>query len=75
PLAVHAVQVRLSDAKVLKIVPAAQSPALWMTVMPLHTGQSAGVAGMIVLMLEALALAALSITGPMMWWQQRKLRK
>lgn len=75
PLAVHAVQVRLSDAKVLKIVPAAQSPALWMTVMPLHTGQSAGVAGMIVLVLEALALAALSITGPMMWWQQRKLRK
>lgn len=43
--------------------------------MPLHTGQSAGVAGMIVLILEALAMAALSITGPMMWWQQRKLRK
>lgn len=75
PLAVHVVQVRLSDARLLKIVPAAQSPALWMKVLPLHTGQSAGIIGMILLIVEALAIAALSITGPMMWWQQRKVRK
>lgn len=75
PLAVHSVQVRLSDAQLLKNVPADQSPALWMKVMPLHTGESAGIIGTILLVLEALAMAALSITGPMMWWQQRKLRK
>lgn len=75
PVAVHAVQVRLSDAELLKNVPADQSPALWMKVMPLHTGESAGIIGMILLTLEALAIAALSITGPLMWWQQRKLRK
>ncbi|MFN4222489.1 MAG: PepSY-associated TM helix domain-containing protein [Novosphingobium meiothermophilum] len=75
PLAVHAVSVRLSDAKLLRIVPAAQSSALWMKVLPLHTGDISGLAGMLLLLLEALAIIALSITGPMMWWRQRKLRK
>jgi uncharacterized iron-regulated membrane protein len=75
PLAVHVVQVRLSDAKVLKVLPAAQNPVLWMKIMPVHTGESFGPVGMILLVLEALAIAALSITGPWMWWQQRKLRK
>lgn len=74
-LSVHAVSVRLSDAKLLRIVPAAESPALWMKVLPLHTGDIAGLAGMLVLLLEGLAIIALSITGPMMWWRQRKLRK
>lgn len=75
PLAVHVVQVRLSDAQVLKVVPADRSPALWMKVLPLHTGESAGIIGTIVLLLEALAIAALAVSGPVMWWQQRKFRK
>lgn len=75
PLAVHAVSVRLSDARLLHVVPASQSPALWMKVLPLHTGDSGGIFGMLMLLLEALAILALSITGPMMWWRQRKMRK
>lgn len=75
PLALHVASASLSEARVLKAVPAAQSPALWMKILPLHTGGIAGIAGALVLLGEAMAVAALAVTGPLMWWQQRKLRK
>jgi uncharacterized iron-regulated membrane protein len=70
--AVHVASVRLSRAEVLKAVPADRNDALWMKVLPLHTGDSFGVAGTILLLIEALVLTALAVTGPWMWWQGRK---
>lgn len=73
--AVHVVSVSLSDQAVLKRVPAADNPVLWMKILPLHTGESFGLAGRLLLLLEALVLAALAMTGPVMWWQARKVRR
>lgn len=75
PRAVHVVSVRLSRPEVLKAVPADRNPVLWMKVLPLHAGDAFGLAGRILLLLEALVLGALAVSGPVMWWQQRKLRK
>lgn len=75
PRSVHMVAVTLSTAKVMKVTPAAQNDALWMKVLPLHTGESFGPIGLVLLLVEAMVLAALAVTGPRMWWQQRKLRK
>ena len=75
PRSVHVVAVTLSTAKVIKVTPAAHNDALWMKVLPLHTGESFGAIGLVLLLAEAVVLAALAVTGPRMWWQQRKLRK
>lgn len=75
PRSVHVVSVQLSSTQVTKVLPAARNEALWMKVLPLHTGESFGLFGRLLLLVEALVLAALAITGPMMWWQQRKLRE
>lgn len=75
PRAVHVVTVAVSQPKVLKAVPANESAALWMTVLPLHTGEGFGPLGRWFVLVEALVLAVLSITGPVMWWQARRLRK
>lgn len=73
--AVHVVSVRLSVPQVIKAIPADRNDALWMKVLPLHTGDSFGVAGTILLLAEALVLAALALTGPWMWWQARKFSR
>lgn len=73
--AVHVVAVRLSAPEVLKRQPAATNDVLWMKVLPIHTGESFGLAGQLVLLVEALVLAMLAISGPWMWWQARRLRK
>lgn len=75
PRSVHVVSVTLSTARVTKVLPAARNGALWMKVLPLHTGESFGAVGLLLLLAEAAVLAALAMTGPWMWWQQRKLRK
>lgn len=75
PRAVHVVAVRLSAPEVLKSQPAATNDVLWMKVLPLHTGESFGLLGQLFLLIEALVLAALAISGPWMWWQARRLRK
>ena len=73
--AVHVVSVRLSQPEIVKSIPAAQNDALWMKVLPLHAGDSFGMAGTVLLLIEALVLAGLAVTGPRMWWQNRKSRK
>lgn len=75
PRAVHVVSVRLSVPEVLKVQPAEANNVLWMKVLPLHTGDSFGSIGTLVLLFEAMVLCALAISGPWMWWQARKLRK
>jgi uncharacterized iron-regulated membrane protein len=73
--AVDMVQVRVSDAAVLRAIPTQDNPVLWMKVLYLHTGDVGGLVGRWVVLVEAMVLAALSVTGPVMWWQARRLRK
>ena len=75
PRAVHVVSVRLSDGEILKRLPAQANPVLWMKVLTLHTGDSAGLAGRLLLLAEALVLALLAVSGPVMWWQARRRRQ
>lgn len=70
--AVHMVSARLNDGRAIKVVPAAQNSVLWMIILPLHSGDSFGLAGQLLLLTEAFVLAALASTGPVMWWQARR---
>lgn len=70
PHAVHAVSLDPRDGRVLGIVPAQRSPGLWMTVLPLHSGDSFGDLGSAVVLAGALALFGLAVTGPIMWLQR-----
>lgn len=74
-LAVHIVSVDLGARQIVRTVPAQDNPALWMKLLPYHSGAAFGLAGKLALLIEALVLVELGLTGPVMWWQQRKLRK
>lgn len=73
--AVDLVSVRHSDGTVLKTMPAQDNPALWIAILPLHSGTEAGIAGRILLAIEGLALMILAVTGPLMWWQARRPKR
>lgn len=70
--AVDVASVRLSDGTLIKRLPAEDNPALWIKVLPLHSGTELGLAGRILLAIEGLAVMVLAATGPLMWWQARR---
>jgi uncharacterized iron-regulated membrane protein len=70
-LAVHIVKTTLPEGRVVATVPAQADRSLWVPVLPIHTGEVFGVAGRLLLLLGALGLIALAVTGPIMWWQRR----
>lgn len=70
--AVDMASVRLSDGTLIKRLPAEGNPALWIKVLPLHSGTAMGLLGRILLAIEGLALIVLAVTGPVMWWQARR---
>jgi uncharacterized iron-regulated membrane protein len=72
PRAVHQVTIELPSLRIAKTMPAAANPALWAKLLPIHTGQFAGGAGQFLFLLAALALIALAITGPLLWWRGRR---
>lgn len=74
PRAVHVVSVRLSDGTVTKSLAARDNPVLWMKILAFHTGESFGLPGRLLLLAEAVLIAALALTGPWMWWQARRMR-
>lgn len=73
--AVHVVSVSLSGGTVLKRIEADDNPVLWMTILPLHTGDSLGLAGRLLLLAEALILVFIGCSGPLMWWQARRAKR
>jgi len=73
--AVHVVSVRLSDGAVTKALPARDNPVLWMKILPLHTGQSLGWMGGMLLLAEACALAFLIWAGTRLWLSRRRKAK
>lgn len=73
--AIDMVSVRLSDGALLKRVPAESNPALWIKVLPLHSGTALGLPGRIFLGIEGLVLMILAVTGPLMWRQARRAKR
>lgn len=73
--AVDVVSVQLSDASLVKRLPAEQNPALWIRVLPLHNGTALGLPGRLFLLIEALVLVFLAMSGPWMWWQARRSKR
>jgi uncharacterized iron-regulated membrane protein len=71
PRGVHVVSVIPGTATVAKSLPARANPVLWMKVLPLHSGDSLGLFGRLLLLGEAVVLAFLAISGPLMWWRAR----
>lgn len=73
--AVHIVKVDLAEGRIVRTIAAQDNPALWMKVLPYHSGGEFGLIGRLVLLAEALVLIGLGVSGPWMWWQQRKRLK
>lgn len=73
--AVHVVSVSALGPRVLRRVPADRSDASWMVFLPLHAGDSFGLAGKLLLMAGAAALLFLVFSGPLAWWRSRNSRK
>lgn len=67
--------VRLSDSALLKRVAAEENKALWISVLPLHSGAAFGLGGVGLLLVEGLALMFLAVTGPVMWWHARRRKR
>lgn len=74
-LAVHVVKVDLATARIVGGMAAKDNPALWMNILPYHSGDEFGLVGKLLLLIEVLVLIMLGVSGPLMWWQQRKSRK
>jgi len=46
-----------------------------MTVLPIHSGESFGSPGMLVILLGGAVIIGLAISGPVMWLQGRQVRR
>jgi uncharacterized iron-regulated membrane protein len=73
--AVHRIIVTLSRPHIVGATRAQQNGALWMTVLPIHAGDVIGPAGPAILLIVALTLAALALSGPILWWQAAAQRR
>lgn len=73
--AVDIVSVRPSDGTVLKRLPAESNPALWMKILPLHSGTEFALFGQLLLLAAGMVLITLALTGPVMWWQARRPKR
>jgi uncharacterized iron-regulated membrane protein len=69
-LAVDIVKTSLPDGRVTSVAPASADNSIWVTALPIHTGETFGVPGQMVLFLAGLGLIGLAVTGPLMWLQR-----
>lgn len=72
PHAVHRVRVDLAAGRVRDVTPAARAGALWMTVLPIHSGDMFGRVGSLVILVGGLGLVGLAATGPLVWFLSRR---
>ena len=63
PRAVHQVTVDTTAMALGPVQPARDNTALWMTMLPIHTGEFAGLAGRLAMTLAAVVLALLAMSG------------
>lgn len=74
PRAVDIVRIDAAAPALTSVLKAGDNPALWLKVLPLHTGDRFGLPGRLLLLAEALALIFLCISGPLQWWRGRHTR-
>jgi uncharacterized iron-regulated membrane protein len=70
-MAVDAVKTSLAQGRVVAMKPAGADRSLWVTILPLHSGEAFGLTGQLALFAGALGLAALAVTGPILWLMRR----
>jgi len=70
--AVDVVTVSATQQRVTSVLPLEQNRALWLTTLPIHTGDAIGPAGRWPMLAAALALGLLAISGPLAWWRSRR---
>lgn len=69
---VDVVTVSTAQRRVIQIVPYEENKALWLTALPIHTGDLIGPAGRWPMLAAAFALAFLAISGPLAWRRARR---
>lgn len=72
PHAVHRLRVDLASGRVGDVTPAARAGTLWMTILPIHSGDTFGRVGSFVILVGALGLVTLATTGPIVWLLARR---
>jgi uncharacterized iron-regulated membrane protein len=70
-MAVDAVKTSRMQGRVVAVKPASDDRSLWVTILPLHSGEAFGLAGQLTLFAGGLGLAALAVTGPILWLMRR----
>ena len=75
PRAVHQVSIDLSSGTITTTADASSNSELWVTWLPLHTGEWLGTFGLILIVSNALALFLMAASGPIMWFKRVKHRR
>ncbi len=70
--AVDVVTVSVKDQRVTAVLPLEQNKALWLTMLPIHTGDTIGPAGRWPMLAAAMALIFLALSGPLVWWRRTR---
>jgi uncharacterized iron-regulated membrane protein len=73
--AIDRATVTLADARLKATLAAKDNGALWLTTLPIHTGEILGAAGSLSLLLVSLTVLGLCLSGPLMWWQATRQRR
>ena len=72
--AVHKVSVNPVNGTVESVIPTDQDESFWTIFLPIHSGEWLPILGKILILFSGIALITLSFTGPIMWWQARRLK-
>lgn len=70
--AVDVVTVSAAGQRVTSALPYERNEALWLTALPIHTGDLIGPAGRWPMLAAAFALAFLALSGPIAWWRSKR---
>lgn len=73
--AVHRASLDLAAPRIVAIRPARDDRALWVTLLPLHTGETFGPAGRVLILFGGFMLMLLAVSGPVMWFQARRMKR
>ena len=75
PRAAHQVSFDVQSGAITGTLDAQANTALWVTWLPLHSGESFGVSGKALVTANALVLLGLAFSGPIMWFNRVRLRR